>query len=161
MRCSFTMTEESVVLCWVLHCYATLHVPPLNGGGVFKPVCKNGAQVAKGNIYIYMYISKRNKEWFCPWGHVGLERNDSRCRPPETNCHWPPWIFQGTLDWKWTIQFPTGSLAISSLCITGKGFHFWVRPVGWKYSQTVISIVQELSSPNYSFIYHLCSVICI
>lgn len=131
------------------------------GGGVFKPVCKNGAQVAKGNIYIYMYISKRNKEWFCPWGHVGLERNDSRCRPPETNCHWPPWIFQGTLDWKWTIQFPTGSLAISSLCITGKGFHFWVRPVGWKYSQTVISIVQELSSPNYSFIYHLCSVICI
>lgn len=27
------------------------------------------------------------KEWFCPSGHVGLECNDSQCRPPETNCH--------------------------------------------------------------------------
>lgn len=35
------------------------------------------------------------KEPLCPQGHVGLERNDSRCRPPETNCHWPPWIFPG------------------------------------------------------------------
>lgn len=156
------MTEESVVLCWVLHCYATSRVPPLNGGGNLQTCLQEGSTSREGKyLYIYMYISKRNKEWFCPWGHVGLEHNDSRCRPPETNCHWPPWIFQGTLNWKWTIQFPTGSLAISSLCITGKGFHFWVRPVRWKYSQNVISIVQELSSPNYSFNYHISSVICI
>ena len=30
----------------------------------------------------------------------------------------PHGFFQGTLDWKWTIQFPTGSLAITPLCIT-------------------------------------------
>lgn len=84
-----------------------------------------GEEEAQGNKGNILYISKGNKEWFCPWGHVGLERNDSQCRPPETNCHWPPWIFQGTLDWKWTIQFPTGSLAIFSLCIIEKASTFW------------------------------------
>lgn len=36
----------------------------------------------------------------------------------------PPWIFQGPLNWKWSIQFPTGSLAISSLCIIEKASTF-------------------------------------
>lgn len=75
-------------------------------------------------IFIKREYNSPSKEWFCPSGHVGLEHNDSQCRPSETNCHWPPWIFQGTLNWKWTIQFPTGSLAISLQCITEKASTF-------------------------------------
>lgn len=49
------MTEESVVLCWVLHCYATSHVPPLNGGGNLQTCLQEGSTSREGK-YLYIYI---------------------------------------------------------------------------------------------------------
>lgn len=54
------------------------------GGGNLRSYSQEEAQAEKGNI---LYILKGNKECLCPWGHVGLEHNDSQCGPPETNCH--------------------------------------------------------------------------
>lgn len=116
------MTEEKgfVVLLVMLLCNLQFKCYPFEQRGQYSYMFTIGITSREGEKY-FIYIKREYKlpfkEWFCPSGHVGLERNDSQCRPPETNCHWPPWIFQGTLDWKWTIQFPTGSLAISSLCI--------------------------------------------
>lgn len=49
------MTEESVVLCWVLHCYATSRVPPLNGGGNLQTCLQEGSTSREGK-YLYIYI---------------------------------------------------------------------------------------------------------
>ena len=136
--------------CKVQVCYAVmrLHTALKRGNHTY-------ASGQKGHIYIYRKCKSPFKEWLCPSGLVGLERNDSQCRPPETNCHWPPWIFQGTLDWKWTIQFPTGSLAISPLCIIEKAATFGFWSVGHKYSQNAVSKVQELSASNYGLIHNI------
>lgn len=57
---------------------------PLERGENLRSYLQEEAQAEKGNI---SYILKGNKECLCPWGHVGLEHNDSQCGPPETNCH--------------------------------------------------------------------------
>lgn len=120
------MIEESGTLCQYNG------VTALNGGKASVPIFRKKQKLGKGNI---LYISKGKTSLSLKNGSVPQDMlvlsvmtlSADLLRQIATD---PPWIFQGTLDWKWSIQFPTGNLAISSLCITEKASTFGF---GWSH----------------------------